>query len=329
MPPSPMEQRHVAERDANGRILIDHGMMPDRIRQPLPITMGSTGQNCEHHHLYRLQSRVVPTLADIITMGMKAQGRQVRSQLRILPVHLLLRHLLSTTPMWIHEATPCTMFFPPRMDIITAHMPELRTAVTSQSNSRSNMSKFSINNTYSLLSLSRKHIDSHLKPFICRKPICRDLRFSSAACLVRHEREAHKMHGHDESLCEYPPCTRSAPGNGFRRSFNCKDHMTRCHGWVESGPADKQKRRTIHSCSNKNESVSKTRNQAASRKKQIIKLRQEYDNRKSTVEALCSGLDSADPLDLVHLAQIQADLQTLSAIHEALQKLEGRSGTSS
>jgi hypothetical protein len=136
------------------------------------------------------------------------------------------------------------------------------------------------------------------------------------------------MHGHAESLCEYPPCSRSAPGNGFRRSYNCKDHMTRCHGWVDSGPADNKKRRSINSSSGKVIGVSKMKNKAPSRKQQIVKLRQEYFDRKTAMEALMSGLDPEGPLASMRIAQIQADLQTLSAINEALQKLERRPGTS-
>ncbi|KAF2418485.1 hypothetical protein EJ08DRAFT_52963 [Tothia fuscella] len=171
-----------------------------------------------------------------------------------------------------------------------------------------------------------KHIDSHLKPFKCRNNNCRDLQFSSTACLLRHEREAHEMHGHAESLCEYPPCSRSVPGNGFRRSYNCKDHMTRCHGWVDIGPMDNKKRRT-HSVGGKVNGVSKPKNKAPSRKQQIVKLRQEYFDRKAAMEDLVAGLDPEGPLNSMRIAQIQADLQTLGAINEALAKLERRPGS--
>jgi hypothetical protein len=173
-----------------------------------------------------------------------------------------------------------------------------------------------------------KHIDSHLKPFKCRNKKCRDLQFSSTACLLRHEREAHEMHGHAESLCEYPPCSRSVPGNGFRRSYNCKDHMTRCHGWVDNGPVDNKKRRSIQSTGGKLTGISKTKTKTPSKKQQILKLRQEWFDRKAAMEALVQGLAAEGPLTDMRLAQIQADVHTLGAINEALAKLERRPGTS-
>jgi hypothetical protein len=137
------------------------------------------------------------------------------------------------------------------------------------------------------------------------------------------------MHGHAESLCEYPPCSRSMPGNGFRRSYNCKDHMTRCHGWVESGPVDNKKRRsTVHPSSGKANGVSKTKIKAPSRKQQVAKLRQEYFDRKVAMQSLVDGLNLEGPLTSMRMARIQSELQTLGDIMDAIHKLEGRAGTS-
>ena len=82
-----------------------------------------------------------------------------------------------------------------------------------------------------------KHLDSHLKPYRCKIGACVDLQFSSTACLLRHEREAHGMHGHGEKphLCSFPECDRSVPGNGFPRRWNLFDHMKRVHDY--NGPA--------------------------------------------------------------------------------------------
>lgn len=82
---------------------------------------------------------------------------------------------------------------------------------------------------------SSKFIDSHLKPFRCKVESCAKQEFSSTACLLRHEREAHGMHGHGERphLCHYPGCERSAPGNGFPRRYNLFDHMKRVHDHKE------------------------------------------------------------------------------------------------
>ncbi|KAI0887158.1 uncharacterized protein GGS22DRAFT_156318 [Annulohypoxylon maeteangense] len=76
-----------------------------------------------------------------------------------------------------------------------------------------------------------KFVDSHLKPYRCKIDSCENARFSSTACLLRHEREAHAMHGHGDKpyLCTYEGCDRAVPGNGFPRQWNLKDHMRRVH----------------------------------------------------------------------------------------------------
>ncbi|KAI1467069.1 uncharacterized protein F4812DRAFT_47692 [Daldinia caldariorum] len=76
-----------------------------------------------------------------------------------------------------------------------------------------------------------KFVDSHLKPYRCKIESCENARFSSTACLLRHEREAHAMHGHGDKpyLCTYDGCDRAVPGNGFPRQWNLKDHMRRVH----------------------------------------------------------------------------------------------------
>ncbi|RMY39224.1 hypothetical protein D0866_02083 [Hortaea werneckii] len=80
-----------------------------------------------------------------------------------------------------------------------------------------------------------KFIDSHLKPFRCKIEACAKQEFSSTACLLRHEREAHGMHGHGDRphLCYYPGCERGIPGNGFPRRYNLFDHMKRVHDHKE------------------------------------------------------------------------------------------------
>ncbi|KAH6699579.1 hypothetical protein EV126DRAFT_424247 [Verticillium dahliae] len=76
-----------------------------------------------------------------------------------------------------------------------------------------------------------KFVDAHLKPFRCSNASCDGPPFSSAACLLRHEREAHAMHGHGDKPfhCSYESCDRSAPGNGFPREWNLRDHVRRVH----------------------------------------------------------------------------------------------------
>ncbi|KAI0128950.1 C2H2 transcription factor [Xylariales sp. AK1849] len=76
-----------------------------------------------------------------------------------------------------------------------------------------------------------KFVDSHLKPYRCKIDSCENARFSSTACLLRHEREAHAMHGHGDKpyLCTYEGCDRAIPGCGFPRNWNLRDHMRRVH----------------------------------------------------------------------------------------------------
>jgi len=85
----------------------------------------------------------------------------------------------------------------------------------------------------SLICPCSKHLDSHLKPYRCHKYGCAQVQFSSTACLLRHEREAHGMHGHGEKphLCIFKDCDRSAEDNGFPRRWNLFDHMKRVHDY--------------------------------------------------------------------------------------------------
>jgi hypothetical protein len=81
------------------------------------------------------------------------------------------------------------------------------------------------------LAFASKFVDSHLKPYRCKVLACENLHFSSTACLLRHEREAHAMHGHGDKpfLCTYEGCERGVAGNGFPRHWNLRDHMKRVH----------------------------------------------------------------------------------------------------
>lgn len=83
-----------------------------------------------------------------------------------------------------------------------------------------------------------KYLDSHLKPYRCKAAACQDaqLQFSSNACLFRHEREAHGLHGHGDNphRCLFEGCDRSVPGYGFPRRWNLFDHMRRVHDYSTS-----------------------------------------------------------------------------------------------
>lgn len=70
-----------------------------------------------------------------------------------------------------------------------------------------------------------------MKPYRCKNLDCAKHQFSSTACLLRHEREAHGLHGHGDKpyACLFQDCDRHFPGNGFPRRWNLYDHMKRCH----------------------------------------------------------------------------------------------------
>lgn len=88
--------------------------------------------------------------------------------------------------------------------------------------------------------LYSKHLDSHLKPYRCKSNECSDTHFSSTACLLRHEREAHGMHGHGAKpfLCKFEGCERAHENHGFPRRWNLLDHMKRVHGYSASEPSN-------------------------------------------------------------------------------------------
>ena len=84
-----------------------------------------------------------------------------------------------------------------------------------------------------------------MRPYRCKftdRPECEDLRFSSNACLLRHEREAHGEHTHGMNpyLCKFPDCERARDGNGFPRRWNQRDHMKRVHQYEETDAPSKK-----------------------------------------------------------------------------------------
>lgn len=77
-----------------------------------------------------------------------------------------------------------------------------------------------------------------MRPYRCKfaDRECDEARFSSNACLFRHEREAHGLHNHGVNpfLCKFPECDRAREGNGFPRRWNLRDHMKRVHEYDEA-----------------------------------------------------------------------------------------------
>src|SRR5690606_17283783 len=87
-----------------------------------------------------------------------------------------------------------------RMAFSTAPGKDPQSATTSLRSSSAIMSKkpigFSTTNMLKLdtnLNVFSKFVDSHLRPYRCKVESCAEARFSSTACLLRHEREAHRM----------------------------------------------------------------------------------------------------------------------------------------
>lgn len=182
-----------------------------------------------------------------------------------------------------------------------------------------------------------KHLDSHLKPYRCKLSTCSTLAFSSTACLLRHEREAHGMHGHGDKphLCIYQDCERSIPGNGFPRRWNLYDHMKRVHGYTGSAsspcstsptPSSAssfcqgqamlaiRKRRT--SSSPKAEAMKKTKSassnkpvvNATSQGRQQQSMQMVFQQHKAAINARMATLD---PTDTLAMEQLHADCAIL------------------
>jgi hypothetical protein len=164
-----------------------------------------------------------------------------------------------------------------------------------------------------------KFVDSHLKPFRCNKKSCAGVRFSSTACLLRHEREAHGMHGHGARphLCMYKDCERAAHGNGFPRRYNLFDHMRRVHQF--DGPTDaapgmpgqpkskplSRKRRAEAEAEESNEKRQKVAKISAEQLLQQRRdhLAQEFLNKKQHIINFLAGLTSPSDLRDDHLNQ--------------------------
>lgn len=176
-----------------------------------------------------------------------------------------------------------------------------------------------------------KFVDSHLKPYRCKAETCEGNRFSSTACLLRHEREAHGLHGHGDKpfLCVYEGCERSAPGNGFPRQWNLRDHMKRVHNDYASTtgsppaataqPAPKGRKRKTdvpEPCStNTRKATLKSMPVADSKETPATPLLDQWLNHRKAVEDLLHGLQKPeDARNLQHIGEVQKRLSAMAKL---------------
>jgi len=178
-----------------------------------------------------------------------------------------------------------------------------------------------------------KFVDSHLKPYRCKVESCENARFSSTACLLRHEREAHAMHGHGDKpyLCTYEGCDRAAPGNGFPRQWNLKDHMRRVHNDNGSSqntspqPAkvNKRKKETKTSSSRKSSTKSTSGSDGHSRRSSSAAKQQplinEWYEHHMALQELVSGMTKPGEMETLNVIKSAQDqLSHLSTISQTL-----------
>ncbi|SPJ73592.1 uncharacterized protein FTOL_03322 [Fusarium torulosum] len=173
-----------------------------------------------------------------------------------------------------------------------------------------------------------KFVDSHLKPYRCKAESCEGARFSSTACLLRHEREAHGLHGHGDKpfLCVYEGCERAVSGNGFPRQWNLRDHMKRVHndhgsssGSPTTGPAQPakgRKRKTETSevqTSNSRKAAVKSMPPPPEPKENLTQplLDQWMEHRKAVESLMRSVVKPEDAQNLQHIGTMQSRLNSM------------------
>ncbi|KAK7428541.1 hypothetical protein QQZ08_004979 [Neonectria magnoliae] len=186
-----------------------------------------------------------------------------------------------------------------------------------------------------------KFVDSHLKPYRCKAESCEGARFSSTACLLRHEREAHGLHGHGEKpfLCIYDGCERAVPGNGFPRQWNLRDHMKRVHNdhgssggspptVVANPPSKGRKRKTDvpeTQPTNSRKAAVKSMPVAEPKESSTRPLLDQWMDHRKAVESLFQGL--VKPEDARNIQQISDMQQRLTAMVKVTADLNAAKAT--
>ncbi|OAL69263.1 hypothetical protein A7D00_6725 [Trichophyton violaceum] len=164
-----------------------------------------------------------------------------------------------------------------------------------------------------------KYLDSHLKPYRCKVPQCVDAHFSSNACLFRHEREAHGMHGHGENphLCHFPACERSIPGNGFPRRWNLHDHMRRVHDYTSSDKASSPEGSPVTGAAGKKKDSAIRKRKGGSPNSQTMKRVRPVQSQTAAALKLAQAhsgqqLQNAERSYYACLAQLQEELKNIN-----------------
>jgi len=190
-----------------------------------------------------------------------------------------------------------------------------------------------------------KYVDSHLKPFRCKNQACVDVQFSSTACLLRHEREAHGMHGHGSKphLCSYQDCERSISGNGFPRRYNLYDHMKRVHDFTGptvsptndsaaevvmppvKRPASRKRKTSDSNEQTEKRSKAKARTVSAAqaaqdrRAKEMQLLQKQWFERRDSLQARLQSMQG--PQDITSLQQSHEDISAMQRLAEQIHEL--------
>ncbi|KAL8815718.1 MAG: hypothetical protein Q9223_005171 [Gallowayella weberi] len=143
-----------------------------------------------------------------------------------------------------------------------------------------------------------KHLDSHLKPYRCKLSACSTLAFSSTACLLRHEREAHGQASSPGSTSPTPSSTSSVcPGQA---TLAIRKRRT-----SSSSKAEVMKK-------TKSNSSNRTMAGASSQGHQLQSMQLVWHQQKAALNARMAALD---PTDTAALERINADcaiLQTMA-----------------
>ncbi|KAM3471999.1 hypothetical protein MY5147_005538 [Beauveria neobassiana] len=165
-----------------------------------------------------------------------------------------------------------------------------------------------------------KYVDSHLKPYKCKVASCEDARFSSTACRLRHEREAHGLHGHGNKpfLCTHEGCERAQEGNGFPRQWNLRDHMKRVHNDVGDVPAPvpvpstnaakgrKRKNETQETAAVERKAPTKPTQQQSARKSSTKPLLDEWQEHYQALQGILQSMVApADQRNIMQLGEMQ------------------------